>query len=63
MKCSFDRCEKEVCDEDKDSPDRMKFCQEHHDELKKYAIDGDAKAILGFWIKANGGAKKLAQTF
>ncbi len=61
--CSFYGCEKDVCEADKELEQRMHFCQEHHDQLAGYITNGDVKKILGFWVKANGGAKKLAETF
>lgn len=61
--CSFDGCADEVCEADKKSPDRMHFCQKHHDQLAQYVKDNAIHKILGFWVKANGGAKKLAETF
>jgi len=61
--CSFDGCEDEVCEADKESPDRMHFCQNHHDQLAQYVKDNAIPKIIGFWVKANGGAKKLARTF
>ncbi len=62
-KCSFDGCGELVCEADKESPDRMHFCQKHHDQLAKYVKDNAIPKIIGFWVKANGGAKKLASTF
>ena len=61
--CSFDGCADEVCEADKESPNRMHFCQTHHDQLAQYVKDNAVPKILGFWVKANGGAKKLASTF
>lgn len=61
--CSFYGCNKDVCDADKELRQRMHFCQEHHDELAGYIKDGNVKKIVGFWIKANGGAKRMAETF
>jgi hypothetical protein len=61
--CSFDGCDQEVCEADMELKQRMHFCQEHHDQLAGYIEAGNVKKILGFWIKANGGAKKLAETF
>lgn len=62
-KCSFDGCNELVCEADKESPDRMHFCQQHHDQLAQYVKDNAIPKIIGFWVKANGGAKKLAKTF
>ena len=62
-KCSFDGCEELVCEADKESPDRMHFCQKHHDQLAQYVKENAIPKIIGFWVKANGGAKKLASTF
>ena len=62
-KCSFDGCDELVCEADKESPDRMHFCQKHHDQLAQYVKENAIPKIIGFWVKANGGAKKLASTF
>lgn len=62
-KCSFDGCEELVCEADKESPDRMHFCQKHHDQLAQYVKENAIPKVIGFWVKANGGAKKLASTF
>ena len=61
--CSFFGCVDSICAADKESPDRMHFCQSHHDQLAQYVKDNNVPKILGFWIKANGGAKRLAETF
>ena len=61
--CSFFGCAELVCEADKESPDRMHFCQKHHDQLAQYVKDNAIPKIIGFWVKANGGAKKLASTF
>ncbi len=61
MKCSYDGCEKEVCSESAEhTRDRMHFCQEHHDEITKLVDEWVIPKVLGWWVKANGGAKKLA---
>lgn len=61
--CSFDGCKDEVCEADKESPDRMRFCQNHYNQLAQYVKDNAIPEILSFWIKANGGVKKLASMF
>ena len=61
--CSFFGCKELICEADKESPDRMHFCQKHHDQLAQYVKDNAIPKIIGFWVKANGGAKKLASTF
>ena len=61
--CSFFGCAELVCEADKESPDRMHFCQKHHDQLAQYVKENAIPKIIGFWVKANGGAKKLASTF
>lgn len=61
--CSFFGCADLVCEADKDLPQRMHFCQNHHDQLQGYIERGEVPKIIGFWVKANGGAKRLADTF
>lgn len=61
--CSFFGCADLVCEADKDLPQRMHFCQKHRDQLQGYVERHEVPKILGFWVKANGGAKRLAETF
>lgn len=61
--CSFYECKNEVCEAGKNTTDRMRFCQQHYDEISGYIRDSRIPKIVGFWIKANGGAKKLSETF
>jgi len=63
-KCSYFGCEKEVCERDKEfPPPSMRFCQEHSEQLESFitANPFDPKTLLSFWIKANGGAKRLSR--
>lgn len=61
MKCSYYGCNQPQIEDS--TSDAMKFCQKHKDEFDKAADDGDVRKILSFWIKSNGGAKKLAENF
>ena len=61
--CSFDGCNKEVCETDKQLKSGMRFCQEHSDQINKLIEENKIPQLIGFWVKANGGAKKLAETF
>lgn len=62
--CSYFGCGEEICEHDKDyPPPSMCFCQKHSDEIRSYVEAGDAKKIMAFWIKANGGPQRLADTF
>lgn len=62
IKCSYFGCDEFVCKEDLNIQQGMKFCQSHHDQLEKIIEEENPKKIIGFWIKANGGAKRLAET-
>lgn len=47
-------------------PDKMGrawalLCSSHEDSLKEALDSGDAKRILGSWVKASGGAKIMAE--
>ena len=61
--CDYFLCEDEICEEDKKIEQGMKFCQKHHDELHSYltAEPFNPAKVLGFWVKSNGGAKKLTK--
>jgi hypothetical protein len=61
--CSFDGCSKPICKEEVASQDHMLFCREHYDQLMGFINANEIKKILGFWVKSNGGARKLARTF
>ena len=62
--CSYFGCEEKVCEHDVDyPPPSMRFCQKHSEELGAYIQNHNIPKILGFWVKANGGAKRLAETF
>lgn len=62
-KCEFSGCDKSATGKrwGKDGTGKT-FCENHDEECKK-AWETSAAAIMSFWIKANGGAKKLAKSF
>ena len=39
------------------------LCDEHHEQIQKAIEELDVKALVSAWVKASGGAKKLASTF
>ncbi len=63
--CSFYGCYEYICKEDEVIEQHMKFCQKHHDELESYvtAQPFSPAKIISFWIRANGGAKRMAEKF
>lgn len=59
--CDYEDCNEPVCDKDITSiTTDMKFCVKHFEEVTKLIDAIDAKGLLRFWIKANGGAQLLA---
>jgi len=63
-KCSYFGCEQDVCEHDINyPPPSMRFCQKHSDEVNGYIKRHEIPKILSFWVKANGGAKRMAETF
>jgi hypothetical protein len=67
-KCNYDGCEDTVCDPSlKHNDGRMSFCETHQKQLNELMEAPPEKynpgKVIGFWIKANGGADKLSKTF
>jgi len=61
-KCDFFGCENTICEEAKLlKPTSHHYCQEHHDQLNSLMEQNNSRAILAFWVKANGGAKRNAE--
>lgn len=61
-KCDFAGCEKMICEEAKLlEPTSHHYCREHHDQLNRLIEQHNSRAILAFWVKANGGAERLAE--
>lgn len=46
--------------EQKDNKQWAFLCKEHYDMITQAISDGDAKKTLSYWIKAGGGASKMA---
>ena len=65
LKCSYFGCQDSICKDDENIEQGMKFCQDHHDELESYitAKPFNPAKVVSFWIKANGGAKRMAERF
>lgn len=62
QECDFDACDQPVCDAEKGITGAgFRFCQEHRDEFRRYVIGGDVRKMLGFWVRAEGGADRLAK--
>jgi hypothetical protein len=66
--CEYDGCGHPVCDPSlKHNTGQMLFCETHQKQLnelmeaptEKYS----AAKVIGFWVKARGGADKLSKTF
>lgn len=61
--CSYFGCEEEVCEHDLNyPPPGMRFCQKHSEEINGFIERAEIPRIIGFWIRANGGAKRLAES-
>ena len=62
MKCEFHGCKKaaeEVIAGDKSRS--LKFCPEHVEQGRAAWGSGDPKKVLGFWMKARGGAERASK--
>jgi hypothetical protein len=60
MTCSYYGCERPVIP-DCVGIEGMKFCKAHDDEMLELIHDGKPGPIMRFWVKANGGAKLMAE--
>lgn len=65
MLCDFYSCSKPVREKDLTLVEDLKFCEDHGSQIEEIISrledDDDAiKELLGFWVKAHGGAKRLA---
>ena len=59
--CDYFGCTKPIRFNDlKFSPPTKRYCKKHGAECDK-SIDRGAKHILKFWVKAGGGAKRMAE--
>ncbi len=59
IKCDFYGCNSPQSEEPQNG--RMKFCEAHLAELNAHS-SVDFRKVIAWWIKANGGAKRLAET-
>lgn len=61
--CTWVGCKEAVWQtmKDKDSRPWAYLCQQHHAELDEAMSSGDAKRIMGAWVKAQGGAEKATE--
>jgi hypothetical protein len=48
---------------DRDGNQWAHLCEKHHKLLDGAVSKPDAKLLMAYWIKASGGAKKMAKTF
>jgi hypothetical protein len=65
--CSYYNCDKPICSAMKKlAKPQHRYCEEHHKAFSDILNDindgkSKSKALLSFWIKANGGAKVFAK--
>lgn len=57
--CSYYQCEEDVAAYDPDARG-FQFCSAHDAEVISLAKAGDAKGLLRFWVKAQGGVARAA---
>lgn len=60
MKCDYYGCEDDAM-ADPDIKEGMQFCAEHDRQFTAAARDENPMKILGFWVKAQGGAKRATE--
>ena len=61
--CDFFGCYEPVCEADKElkRPTSLRFCQKHSDEINAYFKSHDIRNIMKFWVRSQGGAKRMAR--
>lgn len=61
-KCTWVDCENEATKSQigKDGSVWANLCESHNGMIENAIVNSDAKAILSYWVKAQGGAKKAA---
>lgn len=64
MQCTWKDCKNTAChpQKRKDGAVWANLCEEHNKVLTDAVTDRNVKKLLGAWVKASGGAKKLAGT-
>lgn len=62
--CTWVECKKEAKHEQKGRGGKVwaYLCEEHNNELEAALAAEDVKKLLSSWVKASGGAKKMAET-
>ena len=60
--CDYFECGKPICEDDKKDykPPSLVFCEEHSREADNYIEAHDIPGLLSFWVRAGGGAKRMA---
>jgi hypothetical protein len=63
MKCTWVGCDRGAVEtvRDKTGKPWAHLCKEHNSEMDSCIVAGDAKGTLRSWVRASGGAKKLAE--
>lgn len=63
MQCTWKDCKYTAChpQKRKDGAVWANLCEEHNKVLTDAVTDRNVKKLLGAWVKASGGAKKLAE--
>jgi hypothetical protein len=63
MKCTWKDCNNEAKHSQisKDNREWANLCYEHNTKFLKDIKEGNVKAILSDWVKANGGSEALAK--
>lgn len=64
MNCTWVDCSKEAAHPHagQDGKQWCNLCAEHHDMLESAFVDSNPKKVLSYWVKAQGGAKKVTES-
>ena len=59
--CSYFGCTYPIAESEKETTKGMKFCEIHLAEIEKLLDSFDARGVVSFWVKAQGGAKRATK--
>jgi len=60
--CDYWGCREPIEPTENNIENGMRFCKKHQAEVNALVDTMDVRGLLSFWVKAGGGAKKMAST-
>ena len=63
--CDYHKCKQPICEEDKSykDPHTKRYCEKHSAEITTLIEGENIGGMLGWWVRAGGGAEKMAGSF